>query len=109
MAKNGLTYKLVRDNIPNIIRSQGSETKTRTISDPQKKEQALYKKLKEEIQELQQAQDDNISEEIADILEVLGALVDLKDLDNNDIFKILEDKRKERGSFSKFIELQGKW
>lgn len=64
--------KLVRDNIPEIIRQNGGVPDYRIASDDSEFQQALDLKLDEEIIELRSASDpENTAEEIADIIEVL--------------------------------------
>ena len=109
MAKKGFSYKLVRDKIPELIKAQGSAAVTRTLTDNAAKEKALFKKLREEAKELETAKPEDRQEEMADILEVLGTLVVHFDLDNDAIFKVLEEKRNEKGSFGTYTELKGKW
>ena len=70
-----ITYnKLVRDKIPEIIEASGKTCETEILSDEEYL-QMLDKKLDEELAEYHQEQ--NI-EELADLLEVLYALVEAK-------------------------------
>ena len=109
MSKNRSSYKLVRDLIPAIIESQNKECVTRKITDPDKKLQALYDKLQEEILELKTAEPHEREAELADVLEVLLGLVIQYNLDTETLFETLYKKREERGAFDEFIELKGKW
>ena len=64
--------KLVRDNIPNIIKEKGEEPITRILSDEEYKKE-LEKKLNEEYQEVLEASGSERVEELADMLEVIKA------------------------------------
>ena len=66
--------KLVRDRIPEIIRDAGRTPVTRTL-DPTAYEQALRDKLLEEADEDAAASGPEPLEELADVLEVVRALV----------------------------------
>lgn len=95
--------KLVRDKIDEIINNngKGEEAVVRILSDDDYKIE-LLKKLGEEYNELLEAINsgitDNIIEESADLIEVIRAL-------NNDNLEIvlqkLEEKREKRGGFAK--------
>lgn len=93
--------KLVRDKIPEYIKSKGNVPITH-IADETEYRQKLKEKLQEEVDEF--LKDDNI-EEIADILEVLDAIADYKKFDKEDIGRIKEMKAKERGRFKERIIL----
>ena len=93
--------KLVRDKIPDIIIAEG-KTATTTILTHDEYYKALVAKLHEEVQEF--AESDSI-EEIADILEVIDAIITAKGVTKDQINTIQEQKRTERGGFEKRILL----
>ena len=97
--------KLVRDNIPNIIKNKGEEPVIRILDDDEYKIE-LEKKLYEEYQEVISASGADRLEELADMLEVIRALAKLENNDLNDIFKISYEKNKKRGSFENKIFLE---
>ena len=66
--------KLVRDRIPEIISKSGIEYQTITLSE-QEYQQALRQKLIEEAQEAATANNADLAIEIADLLEVVDALL----------------------------------
>ncbi|AUS02841.1 putative house-cleaning noncanonical NTP pyrophosphatase [Vibrio phage 2.275.O._10N.286.54.E11] len=105
MAKKGLKYKLVRDNIPNIIMEDGKTPITKELQTDKQKRDALFKKLQEESIELKNAPPKERAEEMADILEVLGAIMLHDNIDSDEVFDIRENKAKEKGAFVKFISL----
>lgn len=100
--------KLVRDNIPEIIRADEREPVTTRLD---KKEYiiALLEKLIEESTEARNAggAPHELMKEIGDVLEVIDALEDAFGLDKRTIEELKEKRRKTRGGFEKRIFL--KW
>lgn len=94
--------KLVRDRIPEIIRADGKQLKSRILNDEEHLE-ALLKKLKEECAELAEAR--NV-EELADVHEVLRALADALKIHPNELEKVRRDKNVKRGGFQQKIFLE---
>ena len=97
--------KLVRDNIPNIIKNKGEEPVIRILDDDEYKIE-LEKKLYEEYQEVISASGSDRLEELADMLEVIRALAKLENNDLNDIIKIADEKNIKRGAFEDRIFLE---
>ncbi len=93
--------KLVRDNIPEIIKAKGGVPVTH-IADDAEYWQKLKEKLQEEVDEF--LKDESIGE-IADILEVLDAMGDYKGFGKRAVEDAKEKKAKERGKFVKRIIL----
>jgi predicted house-cleaning noncanonical NTP pyrophosphatase (MazG superfamily) len=95
--------KLVRDNIPDIIRRNGEEPQIRTATDEEYK-RALLDKLEEEVAELRRSIDaPEWIEEMADVFEVITALNELKEASVEDVISVQLRKREERGAFKKRI------
>ncbi|MFC4006001.1 hypothetical protein ACFOY2_02120 [Nonomuraea purpurea] len=90
--------KLVRDNIPDIIRQSGREPVI-TVLDEVDYRKALLAKLFEEAAELNEASRAEVAEEIADVYEVLRALAAVHGHDWAVIEKVAAAKREERGAF----------
>ena len=98
--------KLVRDNIPDIIRSDNEKPVTRILTDAEY-EKELYRKLAEECKEVYRAEDnDEACKELADVLEVIRAIANVKGKTLEDIIKLADDKRNKRGGFSKRVYLE---
>lgn len=93
--------KLVRDEIPEIIRSKGGEPITH-IADDMEYWQKLKEKLHEEFEEFKS---DESIEEFADMLEVIDAITEYKHFDRNEIQRVKDKKAEERGKFTKRIIL----
>ncbi|HEY8364732.1 MAG TPA: nucleoside triphosphate pyrophosphohydrolase [Haloplasmataceae bacterium] len=95
-------YKLVRDNIPSIIKSNNNQVITH-IADDTEYIEALFSKIMEEIEEFKQSPNE---EELADILEVVYALASVYQIEMSNVIKVKDEKRKERGGFDKKIILE---
>lgn len=93
--------KLVRDKIPDIIKSNGNIPITRTLSDEEYCE-CLAKKLLEETQEFLS---DETTEELVDIYEVVLAILKQKNITLETFEKIRKQKLLERGGFDNKIFL----
>jgi len=94
--------KLVRDNIPEIMIKNGAKPVTKILSDDEYLNE-LNKKLQEELTEY--LLDGNI-EELADLEEVLLAILKLKNISLEEFNKIRIAKVNKRGSFDKKIFLE---
>lgn len=93
--------KLVRDKIPEIIKSKGETPVTRML-DKDEYRQELVKKLTEEVGEFSK---ENNADELADIVEVVYALADDLGVSKDDLEKIRAEKSAKRGGFNKRIYL----
>jgi predicted house-cleaning noncanonical NTP pyrophosphatase (MazG superfamily) len=94
------TYnKLVRDRIPEIIEENGDECVTH-IADGEEFKEKLHEKLVEEVEEFLCQPSE---EELADILEVIDALVDLHEFDREVVEKKRVQKRDARGGFKSVL------
>ena len=96
--------KLVRDKIPQIIRNSGHTPITRILDDEEYLE-CLERKLDEEVSEFHK---DFNGEELADILEVVYALGEANGYSREELNRICDTKRKERGGFRDRVFLVGK-
>jgi len=94
--------KLVRDNIPDIIKAQGKTPIVRTLSDEEYMV-CLKEKLIEEVNEFI---GDLSIEEFGDILEVMDAIKKHMNFKDVDISTAKSTKRLKNGSFDKKIFLE---
>ena len=94
--------KLVRDNIPEIMIKNGAKPVTRILADEEYLSE-LNKKLLEEVNEYLESED---VMEIADIEEVLLAILKIKKVSLEDFNKLRTDKVNKRGAFDKKIFLE---
>ena len=88
--------KLVRDKIPEIIRSHGDVPIVRTIEDDAEYLASLTDKLVEEAREVQETP---VLDELADALEVVYAIGKVIGHTPEDIEKARAKKAEERGGF----------
>jgi len=96
--------KLVRDRIPDIIAAEGRQCGTEIMSDDEYR-RALLAKLVEEAQEVAAADRDKLVKEIADLYEVIDALLIAFDLDREAVLAMQQKRHDERGGFEKRIKL----
>ena len=98
--------KLVRDNIPDIILSNGETPVTRILSSVEYK-QELEKKLYEEYKEVLNTKNTNDRiEELADMLEIIISLAKLEEKSLDDVIEVAKTKREKRGGFEERIYLE---
>ena len=94
--------KLVRDRIPEIIEADGKTCVCRILSDEEYL-QMLDKKLNEELAEYQESKS---LEELADLLEVMQAVVKARGWTLEQLEEVRAEKAAKRGGFEKKILLQ---
>lgn len=93
--------KLVRDNIPNIIENQGRKCEYCILND-QDYEKELCLKLQEELNEFLQSKE---IEELADLQEVILAIIKHKKISTQDFEELRLSKVLKNGGFDKKIYL----
>ena len=94
--------KLVRDKIPEIINADNRKAVTRRLNDNEYIKE-LHIKLQEEVKEYLE---DNNTEELADIVEVIYAILDSKNISIEEFEKIRKAKVEKRGAFKNRIFLE---
>ncbi|MBA3047867.1 nucleoside triphosphate pyrophosphohydrolase [Patescibacteria group bacterium] len=99
--------KLVRDNIPEIIKADNCRPNIRKLG-KQEYLKELMKKLKEEAEELINAKDNEkeLAKEISDVYEVIDAIIDYYNLDKDKISEFKKERKEKRGGFEKRIFLE---
>ena len=93
--------KAIRDKIPEIIQQDGHTCNVQVISD-EKFLLEIEKKLSEEVTEYQ---NDKTPEELADILEVIYKIAQLKGISKDELEKIRVKKLEDKGGFAKNLFL----
>lgn len=91
--------KLIRDKIPEIMEKDGKTFEMRTLSDIEYREM-LDKKLHEELKEYEEANDSDHIAELADIVEVIHAIVESKGISIEQFEQVRIAKKTDRGGFS---------
>ena len=94
--------KLIRDNIPEIIKKDGKTAKVH-IADDVEYDKRLKEKLLEEADEYAASGD---PEELADVLEVVYAIAINNGIHKVQLESMVQKKRNEKGSFEKRIVLE---
>ncbi|MGB3366435.1 MAG: nucleoside triphosphate pyrophosphohydrolase [Acidaminobacteraceae bacterium] len=102
LEKEIIYNKLVRDFIPEVI-TRSNKSFTSHIATESEYKYELFKKLREETEELI---NEPCIEEIADILEVLDSIKKLYGFSDKEISVTKLKKLKERGGFEKGIVLE---
>lgn len=95
--------KLVRDKIPEIIAADNGKTCATRIMEDDEYLETLNIKMQEELKEYLESGE---VEELADLEEVLRAILDVKCVSYEEFEKIRNAKVDERGAFKKKIFLE---
>lgn len=94
--------KLVRDRIPELIREKNQSCSFHVATDEEYRKK-LYEKLHEEAEELVA---DRNAGEVADILEVLDAIMALEGISPEEVSVVKQEKHERRGGFESRIILE---
>lgn len=98
--------KLVRDNIPDIIKDNNEVALIRILDENEYRVE-LYKKLFEECGEVEKSKNSGeVLEELADVLEIVKAIAELEGKELDDVVTVANQKRLKRGGFTKRILLE---
>ncbi len=97
--------KLVRDNIPTIIKERGATPFTRILNVEEYKIE-LERKLYEEYKEVLAACHEDRIEELADMVEVIKSLAKLENSSLEEVLEVAKEKSSKRGSFEEKIYLE---
>ena len=98
--------KLVRDNIPKIIKNNGEEPVTRVLTEEEYWEY-LLKKDSEELEEVKIAETlEERKKELADKLELIIAMAKFSGFSLEEIIDEANRKRQKNGGFSKKLLLE---
>lgn len=106
MSNKEFFNKLVRDKIPELIASKGGKPEYEIMND-ENYISKLREKLLEESNEVVTAKTkDDITEELADLLEVMQALASFNEINFADVEKTRKLKKEKRGGFDLKILLK---
>jgi predicted house-cleaning noncanonical NTP pyrophosphatase (MazG superfamily) len=99
--------KLVRDNIPALYKARtGKDAKIGIIKNGDEFLKFLCRKMVEEAKELEYSiKEGNTQEELADVMEIIDAILKLREWALEDIRKLQNTKRSQNGGFEKRIIL----
>ena len=97
--------KLVRDKIPDIIKSSGEIPEFIILGEKQFKYE-LKLKLREESREVISSSDEELPGELIDILEIIECICKTYNLNKNDLERLRQEKVFQRGSFTERIFLK---
>ncbi|MBI5635386.1 nucleoside triphosphate pyrophosphohydrolase [Candidatus Micrarchaeota archaeon] len=95
--------KLVRDNIPTLIKQDGRTPVTRLAKSEEEFESLLKEKLLEEVKEFLE---NPVADEFADVMHALDALREFYDFDEQELLEVKSRKLREKGGFSKRTVLE---
>jgi predicted house-cleaning noncanonical NTP pyrophosphatase (MazG superfamily) len=97
-------HKLVRDRIPEIIRANNSTCEIE-VMDEEAYRLALRQKLIEEAQEVASADEEHLITELADLYEVIDALMACYHISPSQVQSEQVQRRTSRGGFSRRLRL----
>ena len=96
--------KLVRDRIPEIIQNSGKRCQVETLSETEYR-QALLEKLVEEAQEARQAGAGDLVTEMADLQEVIAAVLAAWQITPELVQQVQRQRHLDRGGFGSRLKL----
>lgn len=97
--------KLVRDNIPQIIEASGKSFTMRMLA-PKEQLGEIKNKMQEEVLEFQQAANEQEAiEELADILELVHASLNVYGVSYEELEAVRQRKKEKRGGFAEGVYL----
>ena len=96
--------KLIRDRIPTILEEKQIPFAVETMTTDEYR-QALRQKLMEEAQEAAEAEEADLTVELADLLEVIEATLMAHGLERDQVVACQARRQQERGGFSQQLRL----
>lgn len=96
--------KLIRDRIPEIMQADGKYYELAVMTE-EEYIQALRVKLVEEAEEAQKASSEDLVTELADIQEVIKAMVEALEISPEQVEQVQTQRHVERGGFEKRLKL----
>ena len=96
--------KLIRDRIPEIIQAEGKRFDIEIMPDAEYR-QALLAKLSEEAAEARDASPEKLTIELADLFEVIDAVLAAHGIDQGEVLRVQQERRAKRGGFEQRLKL----
>ena len=99
--------KLIRDRIPEIIENDGGIPKVRILTRSEYERELLFKLIEESIEAINaRADKKELAKEIGDLLEIIDAVIEQFNIDEKELFRIKQERKKSRGGFSDRLFLE---
>lgn len=96
--------KLIRDRVPEIMDAQSVTYEVRVMTDAEY-QAALREKIVEEASEVAEASPAELTKELADLQEVMDALMVAVGITSEEVRAMQVERRDERGGFSERLKL----
>ncbi len=94
--------KLVRDNIPDMIKAKHENCEVRHITDVQELQQELFKKIKEEAQSLSMTRTkEEFLDEYADLMVVLDTILEQLEVSRDEVKVVRQKNIMRKGAYRK--------
>ena len=100
-----LYNKLVRDRMPEIMRSQGEEPVVRVLTEDEFKQKIRLKLLADAGEARVAKTREELVKELADVLEIVDAIADVESVPLDEIQLVKTQRRTERGGFERRVYL----
>lgn len=97
--------KLVRDNIPQMIKEEGGDVEVTTYAHADFSKALLAKLVEEATEAADATTEDELISELADIFEVIDAIMADRSISPEAVLYRKVARRKERGSFTQRVRL----
>lgn len=99
-------HKLIRDRIPELLAADGLRYSVEPLDDEAYRLALLAKLIEEAGEAAATADADGLAREIADVYEVIDAILDLHGLDPAAVRALQARRREERGGFARRLQLR---
>lgn len=94
--------KLVRDNVPDMIKAKHQNCEVRKITDTQEFQQELFKKIREEAQSLSMTRSKKeFLDEYADLMVVLDTILEQLEVSHDEVKAVRQNNIIRKGIFRK--------
>ena len=101
-----MNTKLIRDKIPEIVKSKGEEINVYIASEEEYNKKLLEKVLEEANEIVNSKNNEELKEEISDLYEVLDSILKNKSISKNEILEIQKQKKEKKWGFENRIILK---